>query len=74
MAALIVFRSTIDTTLNLYRILSDRRTTRLGTMASRVSPRRWLLRDIPRTGILLVWVAFTFSIAIYFIDWTSLWR
>jgi len=39
-------------------------------MTSRVSPRRWLLRDMPRTYILLVWVAFGFSVLIYFIDWS----
>jgi hypothetical protein len=39
-------------------------------MVSRVSSRRWLLRDIPRTGVVLVWAAFVVSILIYFIDWS----
>jgi hypothetical protein len=40
-------------------------------MVSRVSSRRWLLRDIPRTGVVLVWAAFVVSILIYFIDWST---
>ena len=39
-------------------------------MVSRVSSRRWLLRDITRTGVVLVWAAFVVSILIYFIDWS----
>ena len=39
-------------------------------MPSRVT-RHWLLRDARRTGVLLVWVAFGFSILFYFIDWTT---
>ena len=39
-------------------------------MVSRVSSRRWLLRYIPRTGVVLVWAAFVVSILIYFIDWS----
>jgi hypothetical protein len=46
-------------------------TARGGPMASRISSRRWLLRDIPLTSVLFVWVSFGFSILIYFIDWSS---
>ncbi len=43
-------------------------------MASRLSNRRWLLRDIPRTGVLFVWTAFAVSILIYFVDLAPVWR
>jgi hypothetical protein len=43
-------------------------------MATRISKRRWLLRDVPRIGTLLVWAAFGFSILTYFVDWSSLQR
>ena len=33
------------------------------------SHRRWFLRDIPRTYVLLVWLAFGAAILIYTIDW-----
>ena len=42
-------------------------------MPSRVT-RHWLLRDARRTGVLLVWVTFGFSILIYFIDWSPVQR
>jgi hypothetical protein len=38
-------------------------------MVSRVSSRRWLLRDIPQISVLLVWAAFVVGILSYFIDW-----
>lgn len=33
------------------------------------SHRRWFLRDVPRTYVLLVWLAFGAAILVYFIDW-----
>jgi len=39
-------------------------------MAARArSRRRWFMRDIPRTYLLLVWLAFGFVILIYSNDW-----
>ena len=39
-------------------------------MTARVSPhRRWMLRDIPRTYVLLVWLAFGAALLIYSNDW-----
>ena len=43
-------------------------------MVSRVSYRRWLLRDIRPTYVLLVMVAFVVVIFAYFIDWTPVRR
>jgi hypothetical protein len=43
-------------------------------MVSRVSYRRWLLRDIRPTYVLLVMVAFVVAIFAYFIDWSPLRR
>ena len=38
--------------------------------ARRVSSRqRWFLRDVPRTNLLLIWLAFGAAIFIYSIDW-----
>src|SRR5665647_539801 len=53
------------------RHLSGPRTATGRTAASRVSARRWLLRDIPLSFVLFVWVAFCFSILIYFFDWAQ---
>ena len=39
-------------------------------MAARKSPHRhWMLRDIPRTYVLLVWLAFGVALLIYSNDW-----
>lgn len=39
-------------------------------MAARVSSRRrWFLRDLPRTYVLFVWLAFGLAAFIYAIDW-----
>jgi hypothetical protein len=43
-------------------------------MASRISHRRWLLRDVPHIAALLVWAAFGFAILTYFVDWSTLQR
>ena len=43
-------------------------------MASRVSYRRWLLREIPQAYVLLVLVAFVVGIFTYFIDWSTVRR
>lgn len=43
-------------------------------MASRVSSRRWLLREVPQAYVLLVLVAFVVSIFTYFIDWSTVRR
>jgi hypothetical protein len=43
-------------------------------MVSRVSYRRWLLRDIRPTYVLLVMVAFVVAIFAYFIDWSPVRR
>jgi hypothetical protein len=43
-------------------------------MASHVSSRRWLLRDIRPTYVLLVMVAFVVVIVAYFIDWSPVRR
>ena len=43
-------------------------------MASRVSSRHWLLRDIRPTYVLLVMVAFVVVIFAYFIDWSPVRR
>jgi hypothetical protein len=37
-------------------------------MASRVSHRRWLLREVPHIVALFVWAAFGFAILTYFVD------
>jgi hypothetical protein len=37
--------------------------------AHALSRRRWVLRDIPRTYVLLVWLAFGAAILIYSNDW-----
>ena len=37
--------------------------------APQISHRRWFLRDIPRTYVLLVWLAFGFAVLIYANDW-----
>ncbi|HET9718366.1 MAG TPA: hypothetical protein VFP60_19525 [Pseudolabrys sp.] len=39
------------------------------TMATRSSSRRWFLRDIPRTYVLIVWLAFGAVLLIYANDW-----
>jgi hypothetical protein len=41
-------------------------------MVSRVSTRRWLLRDIPRTYVVLVWAACIVGILMYFTDWSPI--
>lgn len=56
------------------RHLSGPRTARRGTAVSRRSARRWLLRDITLSLVLFVWVAFGFSILIYFFDWVPVQR
>jgi hypothetical protein len=39
-------------------------------MSARVSSRRrWFLRDIPRTYVLFVWLAFGLAIFLYAYDW-----
>ena len=39
-------------------------------MAARASSRRrWFLRDIPRTYVLFVWLAFGLATVIYAVDW-----
>jgi hypothetical protein len=39
-------------------------------MATRHSShRRWFLRDVPRTYMMLVWLAFCFTVVIYLNDW-----
>jgi len=39
-------------------------------MAARLSPhRRWFLRDVPRTYLMFVWLAFGATLLIYFNDW-----
>ena len=43
-------------------------------MASHVSSRHWLLRDIRPTYVLLVMVAFVVAIFAYFIDWSTVRR
>jgi hypothetical protein len=43
-------------------------------MVSRVSSRRWLLRDFGQASILLVWTAFAVGILIYFTDWSFIQR
>ena len=43
-------------------------------MVARVSYRRWLLRDIRPTYVLLVMVAFVVVIFAYFIDWSPVRR
>ena len=42
-----------------------------GAMTVRVSVGRWLLRDVPRTVVLLFLTAFVAAIFSYFIDWPS---
>ena len=37
--------------------------------ARRSSHRHWFLRDVPRTYVMLVWLAFGFTLLIYFNDW-----
>jgi hypothetical protein len=43
-------------------------------MASHVSSRRWLLREIRPAYVLLVLVAFVVAIVTYFIDWSTVRR
>ncbi len=43
-------------------------------MVSRMSHRRWLLRDVPHIAALFVWVAFGFAILTYFVDLSTLQR
>jgi hypothetical protein len=43
-------------------------------MASRASSRRWLLREIRQSYVLLVLVAFVVAIFTYFIDWSTVRR
>lgn len=38
-------------------------------MAARVSSRHWFLRDIPRTYVLFVWLAFGLAAFLYAYDW-----
>jgi hypothetical protein len=39
-------------------------------MATRhTSHRRWFLRDVPRTYMMLVWLAFCFTVVVYLNDW-----
>ena len=33
------------------------------------SHRRWFLRDVPRTYMMLVWLAFCFTVIVYLTDW-----
>ena len=37
-------------------------------MAARISNRRWLLRDIPRLGVLSIWALISFGILLYCFD------
>lgn len=43
-------------------------------MTSRALSRGWLLIDLPRTIVLLAWIAFGCSILFYFSDWFPHWR
>jgi len=43
-------------------------------MASRISHRCWLLRDVPHIAALFVWAAFGFAILTYFADSASVQR
>jgi hypothetical protein len=43
-------------------------------MASRALSGRWLLRDLPRTYVLLAWAAFVVAVLSYFIDWSAVRR
>ena len=45
-----------------------------GTMATRLSNRRWLLRDVPRLGALSVWALAGFAVLAYCFDWPALQR
>ncbi len=39
-------------------------------MAARYkSHRRWFLRDVPRTYMMLVWLTFSFTVIVYLNDW-----
>lgn len=43
-------------------------------MATRASSRRWLLRDIPRSYVVFVWLAFGLSLLYFFSDWSPVRR
>jgi hypothetical protein len=43
-------------------------------MATRISHRRWLLREVPHIVALFVWAAFGFAILTYFVDASTLQR
>jgi hypothetical protein len=43
-------------------------------MATRISSHRWFLRDIPRTYVVLVWLAFGLSLLFFFSDWSPVRR
>ena len=43
-------------------------------MTSRASSRRWLLREIRQSYVLLILVAFVVAVFIYFIDWSTVRR
>jgi len=47
-----------------------RATPRVSIVASSLVSRDWLFRDMPQTYMLLVWVAFCFSILFFFSDWS----
>jgi hypothetical protein len=50
--------------VNLHRLSG------VSAVAARVSSRRrWFLRDVPRTYVLFVWLAFGLAASIYAIDW-----
>lgn len=52
------------------RDFNGRATPRVSMMAPSVVSRRWMLRDMPQAYLLLVWVAFCFSIFFFFSDWS----
>ena len=39
-------------------------------MASSAISRRWLLRDLPRTYVLLLWTGLVVALLAYFVDWS----
>ena len=45
-----------------------------GHMATRLSNRRWLLRDVPHLGALSVWALAGFAALVYCFDWPALQR
>ncbi len=43
-------------------------------MASRVSSKSWMWRDLPSAKLVLAWIALGSSIFFYFSDWSPPWR